>query len=93
MTTETKKPRAKRAPKAPDRDELARLVEIGAEYAPTQRLSLLHRLQTEENAKVTDKGGATHFTLARLSAQSTAGATDALNNWLNKARRIVRGVA
>ena len=87
-------PTRKRKPKGPNRDELKRLVAIGDEFAPTQRVALLHRLETEEGAKTaTTTNGIATFTLAGFKAQSTAGTTDALSNWMNKARRILRGVA
>lgn len=70
--------------------ELERLLEIAEGYAPSQMTTLLHRLETEEGGKVTARGVNTWFTLAGLKARAIGGDTIALQNWLNKARRVVR---
>lgn len=95
MADDTKTPtkRAPRKPKAPDRAELQRLLEIAEGYTPPTYLALLHRFETEEGGKRAEKSGATTFALAGVKAESTAGAINAMGNWLARARRIVRGAA
>jgi|OM-RGC.v1.031574543 hypothetical protein len=94
MAETTPKPAPKpRKPKGPDHDALRAVVEKAEGYAPTQYAALGAVLEAENGAKVTTKCDVTIVTLAGLKAQSTAGKVNALLNWMNKARRILRDVA
>ena len=86
MTTKTKS-KAKSPQKGPNADTLRRVVDIATEYGPASMVALLHRLQVEEGAKVTERKGQAVFSLGGLSTSSPSGDTGAMQNWLNAARR------
>jgi hypothetical protein len=82
-------------PKAKAKLDAARLTRLAdrIEVMKARRLTdLIHELETEEKAKIADKGPALGWavSIAGIRATGTAGILNALTNWANAARRAVR---
>lgn len=73
--------------------DLEKLKALADEIAPFEKggdkTDLIHRLETEEKAKITAKNGQTTFALAGLSRSSSRGVEHAMKLWAQKARRLV----
>lgn len=90
MTEAKPKPAAKpRAKPGLDAARLRRLAALIEELKATRLADLVHRLETEEGAKIADKGPAAGWAvnLAGIRATGTSGQHGALSNWANAARR------
>lgn len=82
-----KKPR-KRAAKKTDLPRLARLAGEIAGYRPGNMANLIHRLETEENLKLSQlKDGSMQADMAGIKANARGGDSVALMNWASAARR------
>ncbi len=82
------KPRAKPKLVAETLTRLANRIE---ELKGTRLTDLVHELETENGAKIADKGTrGTVVKLAGIETSSMAGVHMALTNWGNAARRAVR---
>lgn len=82
-------------PKAKPKLDAARLTRLAEriEVMKARRLTdLIHELETEEKAKIADKGPALGWrvSMAGVTATGTGGVLFALSNWANAARRKVR---
>lgn len=79
-------------PKPKPKHDPARLRRLAAtieELKGTRLTDLVHRLETEEGAKIAYKGPAAGWAvnLAGIRATGTSGQHGALSNWANAARR------
>lgn len=92
MTTTAKTATAPKAKPKLDAARLTRLADRIEVMKGTRLIDLIHELETEEKAKIADKGPAIGWAvnLAGVKATGTAGAASALTNWANAARRKVR---
>lgn len=82
--------------KAPDLAKLKSLADQIASYPSGPDTELLELLKRDEGLKLTftpSAGGIYKARMAGVTAQSSGGNIMALNNWANKARRLIKDAA
>jgi membrane protein involved in colicin uptake len=86
-TSTPKKPRKAKGAAPLDAGKLRELIAVvEAGNAPTQRGNLIHRLETEEGAKLTNSEGLVSITLAGI-ARTASSEAKAMDLWCSAARR------
>lgn len=90
MTLTLSDPKPKRTAKRPaDLDTLGKLVAYIEEMKDTRLDELVGELMRGDGLVLTQKGDATHVSLAGIKSSATAGRHQALTNWANAVRRNI----